>query len=144
MESEKSETKDDEVVSKPVGFSPRLFAYNIDITLLMISFVALSFLIENNIALYYTCAAIVLLYHAIFESSDWQGTVGKKYNKLKIVDRKGDRISFVIALVRVVLKVASFFLLFIGIFLIYTRKDRRSLHDLILGTYVIQDSNQAE
>ncbi|MEQ9288903.1 MAG: RDD family protein [Cyclobacteriaceae bacterium] len=121
-----------------VGFSGRLFAYNIDITLLMLLFIGCSFLIENNSIFYAFCLIMTTLYYAVLESSDWQGTPGKRYNGLMVVDANGRKISFPRALLRIIFKYLSVFLLFAGIFMIYLRKDRKSLHDLVSGTYVVK------
>ncbi|MDP4680636.1 MAG: RDD family protein [Cyclobacteriaceae bacterium] len=123
-----------------VGFFPRLFAYNIDISILMGSFVLVSFTTENDRLLYGICLFITTIYFAVMESSDWQGTVGKKYNHIKVTDSEGNAISFTLALIRVLLKYMSLMLLLISILVIYLRKDRRSIHDIILETYVIQST----
>ena len=121
-----------------VGFSERLFSYNIDITILMFFFMICSLIIENNDVLYVVCLIFITLYFTIFESSEWQGTPGKRYNKLKVINDEGMKISVVRALLRVLLKYVSIMLLFLGIFMIYFRKDRKSLHDIILRTQVVK------
>lgn len=121
-----------------IGFSKRLLAYNIDITVLMIPFIGISFFIEDNLNLFAVCFGIVCLYHTVLESSRWQGTLGKHYNGIIVVNRNKRKIGLWIAFVRVLLKFLSLFLLFSGFIIIYFRRDRRGLHDIILNTYVIQ------
>ncbi len=122
------------------GFFSRLFAYNIDITLLMGVYLLCSFLTSNNTILYGLCLTFTFFYFAVLESSDWQGTVGKKYSKLQVVDKNGYPLTIGLASLRSLLKFMSVFLLVIAIFIIYFRRDRRSLHDLILGTQVVRIS----
>ena len=58
-------------------------------------------------------------------------------NGLKVVNDQYERISFWHAMLRIVFKFLSLFLLFGGFFMIYLRKDRKGLHDLITKTKVI-------
>ncbi len=127
-----------DVEYEPVGFSERLFAYNIDITILIILFILVSFMVESNSILYSICMSVVTLYYTLFESSKRQGTPGKIYHKLKVINENGTRISVLKAFLRVLLKYVSILLLFLGIFMIYFRKDRKSLHDIILKTQVVK------
>lgn len=54
-----------------------------------------------------------------------------------VIDQNGKRISFITAFARVLLKFVSLMLMFSGFIMIYFRRDRRGLHDLILKTYVV-------
>jgi uncharacterized RDD family membrane protein YckC len=121
-----------------IGFFPRLFSYNIDITILMVVFVVVSFTTQNDKLLYSLCIGITTLYFSVLESSEWQGTIGKKYNKIKVVDAEGKRISFLLAFLRTLLKLISLLLLIFAILIIYLRRDRKSFHDIILKTSVIK------
>ena len=122
---------------QPASFSRRLLAYNLDLTIFIILAIPTSILIENNTILYGACALIVILYHALFESSPWQATPGKKQGKMKVVTVSGDRLNFLQASVRILCKFLSLVLFFAGFFMIYFRMDRRGLHDLLAGTQVI-------
>lgn len=122
---------------KTATFPLRLLAYNIDTTIFILLAVALSFVIEDNLVLYASCAGFILIYHAFCESSAWQATLGKRYTNMKVIDDQGERISFVKALCRVLTKVLSLVILFGGFFMIYFRADRKGLHDLICGTQVV-------
>ena len=118
-------------------FSKRLFAYNIDMTILMVPCVLVSFLIESNFVFFILCILIVCLYHAVFESSEYQATIGKKISKLKVVDNHGLPLEFPQAMIRIVLKFFSLILLFSGFIIIIFRKDRKGLHDIVSKTFVI-------
>lgn len=121
------------------GFTQRLFAYNLDITAMLVVFFPLSLWLANDWLFYTSCFVIICIYHATFESSDWQGTLGKRYGKMKVVDyNSGHSISFGRALIRILAKFLSLAPCFAGFFMIYFRRDRRGLHDLIAGTCVVR------
>lgn len=72
------------------------------------------------------------------ECSPMQATFGKRLRNLKVVDLEFQQISFWRALLRILLKFVSLGLLFAGFFMIYFRKEREGLHDLIMKTRVIE------
>jgi uncharacterized RDD family membrane protein YckC len=78
---------------------------------------------------------IFIFYSAISESSRYQSTPGKYFLGLKIWDEDGNRISFLKALSRAVLKVLSA-LTIIGAWMIDMNKKRQGLHDLVAKTIV--------
>jgi len=122
---------------KYATFPQRLYAYNIDITVFMLVIIPVAFFVESNFLIYCLSFIAICLYHAIMESSVIQGTLGKKMNGLKVVNDQMERISFGRALLRILFKFLSLLLLFGGFFIIYFRKDRKGLHDLITKTKVI-------
>ena len=77
---------------------------------------------------------------AIFESSKLRGTFGKRIMKLEISDREGNRISFIKAFFRNILRLFtgySYFFIFPFIIQIFTfRKYRKLFHDQISYTVV--------
>ncbi len=87
-------------------------------------------IIQNGIYL-----LIFISYSAILESSPYQATLGKYFLGLKIWDKDGNRISFLRAIGRAVLKVLSA-LTIIGALMIDVNKKRQGLHDLIAKTIV--------
>ncbi|UXP31066.1 RDD family protein [Reichenbachiella agarivorans] len=119
------------------GFSKRLFAYNLDITVMLLVIWPVSLFIPQNEFFYPLAVALVSLYHALMESSSWQGTLGKRYAQLVVTDEHGAPIGFGQALLRIVAKFLSLAVLFIGFFMIYFRKDRKGLHDMIAKTKVL-------
>ncbi len=120
-------------------FSQRLFAYNLDITVLLVTFFLLSLWVKNDGAYYFLCFIITCVYHAALEGSSWEGTLGKRFSRMKVVCfETGERISFFRALIRILAKFISLAPCFVGFFMIYFRSDRRALHDLIAGTCVVQ------
>lgn len=124
-------------MKKTATFSSRLMAYNLDLTILLVVFVPMVLWIEHNYILYPTMFAVVCFYHAFFECSGWQATPGKRQGKLMVISVDGGKLLFFQALVRILLKFLSLGLLFAGFFMIYFRKDRKGLHDLLAGTQVV-------
>lgn len=123
-----------------IGFAKRLFAYNLDMTILMVPCIGVSFLIDSNRLLFIVCCLIVCLYHALLESSKLQGTIGKYNRQIKVVDDNLERLTFIKALLRIVMKFVSLLLLFSGFIMIVFRRDRKGLHDIVSGTLVISST----
>lgn len=81
--------------------------------------------------------AVRALYFAFFNSSKWMGTPGKKLLGLKVVDDKGNRISFWDGIGRFIFKVISIILLGLG--LVPALFKKKTLYDYMLTTKVIQE-----
>lgn len=81
---------------------------------------------------------IWIFYHAGIDSSAWQGTIGKRLLKLKIVDLYGKEISIARAFFRCLSVFISIVPFGLGIWYISTDRKKRSWHDLIAGSYVIK------
>lgn len=125
---------------KPAGFSKRLFAYNIDMSILMLFFIPLYMFIDVQRWFFVSALVVSILYFSIMESSQLQATLGKKIAGLSVITIEGRHLSFARAFVRTFIKMASVIILFVGMILIYIRKDKKALHDLIVGTYVKQNT----
>jgi uncharacterized RDD family membrane protein YckC len=78
------------------------------------------------------------LYFALFESSVWQATLGKKALGLEVTDMQGARINFARATGRFFAKFLSGIILLIGYFMIGFTQRKQGLHDMIAGTLVIR------
>lgn len=81
---------------------------------------------------------IMFLYFPFCESSRYQASIGKYLFGMKVVDKEGKRIEFWRALARLISKGLSYMFLFIGFVMIAFSKNKQGLHDLIVGTYVVQ------
>lgn len=69
-------------------------------------------------------------------------TPGKKAYEIKVVDAKsGENLSFVKAFIRFVMFLFSSFTL-LGLIVVFYRKDKKSLHDLVCGSMVIVYENK--
>lgn len=79
------------------------------------------------------------LYNAYFESSDWQGTLGKKVLNLIVTDLEGNRVSFGRASGRFFAKIISDLIpLGIGYILAGVTEKKQALHDMIAGCLVLR------
>jgi uncharacterized RDD family membrane protein YckC len=76
------------------------------------------------------------LYESLLTSSSWQGTIGKKALRLKVVDEAGNRISFARATGRFFAKFLSRLMMSIGYLMIAFTERKQGLHDMIAGTLV--------
>lgn len=136
------------------GFWIRVGAYFIDFVVMLIPNMLLSFLIrsmnpaDNEIeqavieAMSFILSQIVWwVYYAVLHSSKWQASVGKMAVGLKVVDEKGNRISFGRATGRYFALYLSTLILGIGCMMVGWTKKKQGLHDIIAGTYVIKSEN---
>ena len=136
------------------GFWIRVGAFFIDsavmlIPVLMIRFLtfatASSFTEDLRVIEFFdaiNCLTVWWIYSAVFESSDWQGTVGKRCCGLKVVNENGSRISLAQATGRYFAKIPSAVILGIGFIMVGFTQRKQGLHDSVAGTFVIK--GQAE
>jgi len=78
------------------------------------------------------------LYEALLTSSSWQGTIGKRVLRLKVVDEAGNRIGFGRATVRFFAKILSSMFFCIGFIMIGFTDKKRGLHDMLASTLVMK------
>lgn len=78
------------------------------------------------------------LYEALLTSSAWQGTIGKKILRLKVVDEAGNRIGFGRATGRFFAKILSSMFFCIGFIMIGFTERKTGLHDMLAGTRVLR------
>jgi uncharacterized RDD family membrane protein YckC len=82
---------------------------------------------------------ITWLYHAYFESSSWQATVGKRVMNLYVTDLNGQPISFMNATGRHFAKIITGLIpLLLGYIMAAFTERRQALHDMIAGTLVLR------
>jgi uncharacterized RDD family membrane protein YckC len=84
------------------------------------------------------CFAAAWLYSALFESSSWQATPGKRALGLYVTDMAGQRISFGRASGRFFAKMISGLTMMIGYLMAGFTERKQALHDLIAGTLVLR------
>ena len=80
---------------------------------------------------------IVIIYTVLMECGESQGTVGKMIVRAKVITTAGKRIGFLRAVVRNVIKPVSLIVLGIGVIIAAFEKKKRSLHDFIAATFVV-------
>jgi uncharacterized RDD family membrane protein YckC len=79
------------------------------------------------------------LYNAYFESSEWQGTVGKKVMNLIVTDLEGNHVTFARASGRFFAKIISGLIpLGIGYIMAGFTERRQALHDMIASCLVLR------
>lgn len=87
---------------------------------------------------------LALAYFAIMESSSKQATLGKMALGITVTDHTGNRVSFLRAALRVIIKVISGapygILLLVSCFTIVFTRENKALHDMIAGTRVVMKS----
>jgi len=133
---------------EPAGFWLRFAAYVVDSVMLYIAGLVLGFVLtllffpESLPIVLATLLSLALglSYYALFESSEWQATPGKKALNLKVVDLNGRRISVGRGYGRAIAKILSGIpTLFIGMLMIVWTQRKQALHDFISGTLVVKD-----
>lgn len=125
----------------PASFKKRLFALGIDTFILMGLYVIFSDIIidytrSSFIYPYWQLVSYLGIsgYFAFSESSLKQGTLGKQWMKIKVVDKDGNRIHFAWALGRSFAKLSLSPILLI---VLLAEKDS-GRYGGILGTYVVE------
>lgn len=78
------------------------------------------------------------LYFALFESSAWQATPGKRALGLFVTDMQGRQISFGRATARFFGKILSSLVLLIGYVMIGFTEKKQGLHDMLADTLVLR------
>jgi uncharacterized RDD family membrane protein YckC len=78
------------------------------------------------------------LYEALLTSSSWQGTIGKRVLRLKVVDEAGNRIGFGRATGRFFAKILSSMFMCIGFIMIAFTERKTGLHDMLASTLVVK------
>lgn len=137
------------------GFWPRLAAFAIDVflmfsvILLIASFfparfeklfppvTSLADLPQPNPEVFLGLALFGCLYWAIFESSPWQATPGKRILKIYVTDMKGRRLSFARAVLRNLARQLSG-IFFIGYVMAGFTEKKQALHDLLASSLVLR------
>jgi uncharacterized RDD family membrane protein YckC len=124
------------------GFWIRLLAYIIDAMILgAITYPLIQVLNSMGIGDRYTnvlSIAISWMYFAVFESSDWMASPGKKVLGLIVTDEQGMKISIGLATRRYFAKILSGLLLGIGFIMIAFTARKQGLHDKIFHTLVLK------
>ncbi len=139
--------------TRKIGFGKRLVAYLIDTTLLtIVLFMVIKLMIKslfdgddlthelaktigNMVVL--LSISLYLAYFTFMESSKMQATVGKIVMKIKVVNEKFEKLTFVNALGRSVSRLISGMIFGIGYLMVLFNKDKKALHDMIAKTYVV-------
>lgn len=137
---ERMETSELHQVVEPAGFWVRLFANLLDAIIIGIPLSLLTYAITGSSqnSLNDTISTLYSLLVPVL----WMGyTVGKRIMGIRIVKINGENVGLWTTIKRVVISAFVYAItlgigLIVSFFMIGLRQDKRSLHDLIAGTYV--------
>ncbi len=114
----------------------RFWAFMIDLAVFILLFVVLAQLLDD-----FTVSVILLviiwLYYAFMESSPWQASLGKRLMGLKVVDKRGRRLTFAKASKRLLSRLVTNLTFYIGFFTAAFDKHKETLHDKMSHSVVI-------
>jgi uncharacterized RDD family membrane protein YckC len=132
-------------LSNPAGFWRRLAANLLDGIIIGVPLTFISYLITGGWDGDPVTDVINVLYGLIIPILWYGYTVGKKIMGIRIAKMNGDKIGFGTMFMRTVVGCIVYIVtigigLIVSAFMIGLRKDKRSLHDLIAGTYVTFDA----
>jgi uncharacterized RDD family membrane protein YckC len=150
--SEKEILKSQEPVigEEYAGLGLRILAYIIDIFIMIVPsllsmfiFIGPDFLHPQH-SLKRLLLSITLwgLYYGTTESSDKQGTVGKRIVGIKVIDENGNKLTFKRAVFRYLALYLSVIPLGLGIWTIAKDEKKQGWHDMLTDCYVIMDKQE--
>lgn len=120
------------------GFLRRFIASIIDIFVIILLFVFIQLITEtlDGTSFFVLFSLAMWIYFASQESSIRRGTVGKQAMNLIVTDLNGNRISFIQATKRFIMKILSAIPLFAGFLSILFTAKKQALHDIVAKTVV--------
>ncbi len=121
------------------GIGKRLAAGLIDAVVLNVAVLVLVLLLQPmDVARMQALGFIASwCYHASFECSSWQGSLGKMALGIRVTDLQGERIGFLRATGRHFGKLFSALTLMFGFLMIAFTEKRQGLHDMLSGCLVV-------
>ena len=124
-------------------FGRRLIAYIIDCGVLGVVYYFLNkyILDSQTFAIQFgVCNIIALFYFSMLESSPRQATIGKSILKLKVCDMYGNRLPFIRALIRNLVRYVNMFIFAIGYLPILFTKKQQGIHDMVARSLVVGEA----
>lgn len=119
-----------------VSIWKRFWAFLIDLAVFAVVFWTLAQLMDEwTVSL--VLLVIIWLYYALLESSPWQASLGKRVMGLKVVDKRGRRLSFAKATKRLLTRVLTNLTFYFGFFTAAFDKHHETLHDHLSKSVVI-------
>lgn len=85
----------------------------------------------------YLGLAVIAVYFIVLPATRWQGTVGKRANRIKIATLMGERVGLGRSALRFAASLVSWATLGLGFIACLWNARRRALHDYIAGTVVV-------
>ncbi|MFE3892553.1 RDD family protein [Priestia sp. YIM B13446] len=129
-------------VTKPAGFWIRLLGNLLDGIIVSIPLGLIGFLITGDFDREDPITSLIGFIYAVAVPILWYGyTIGKRIVGVRIVKINGKKLGIGAMLLRVLVAGIVYGLtlgiaLIVSVFMVVFRKDKRSLHDMIAGTYV--------
>ena len=117
----------------------RFWAFLIDVLVFVVLFWALA-QVMDNFSLSVVLLVLIWLYYAFLESSPWQASLGKRIMGLKVVDKRGRRLSFGKASRRLLSRIFTNFTFYFGFFSAAFDKQNKTLHDKLSKSMVISQN----
>ena len=114
----------------------RFFAFLIDAAVFAVIFWILSQMLSGA-TVPLVLLVIIWLYYALLESSPLQASLGKIIMNIKVVDRRGRRLTFWQATERILSKLITNITFYFGFFIAAFDKKKRTLHDRVSHSAVI-------
>ena len=119
-----------------VSIWKRFWAFIIDLLVFAALCIVLAQLLDE-FTLSLVLLVIIWLYYALLESSPWQASLGKRLMGLKVVDRRGKRLSFAKATKRLLSRLVTNLTFYFGFFTAAFDKRKETLHDKMSKSVVI-------
>ena len=120
------------------SFTSRLLAFNIDLVIFLALAVLLGMYITDDRLLYEVMGIIYLLYHFIFESSQWNGSIGKRLVGIEVASGDLADVNIKRLASRSIFKLVSALPLLLGFVLSAFHPRKQTLHDIMSGCVVIK------
>ena len=119
----------------------RFWAFMIDLAVFIVLFIFLAQLL-NDFTVSLILLVIIWLYYALLESSPWQASLGKRLMGLKVVDKRGRRLTFSKATKRLLVRLVTNVAFYIGFFTAAFDKHKETLHDKVSHSLVISADSE--
>ncbi len=119
-----------------VSIWKRFWAFIIDAAFFLLLFWILAQILDN-FTISIVLLVIIWLYYALLESSPWQASLGKRIMGLKVVDKRGRRLSFGKATKRLLSRVVTNLTFYFGFFTAAFDEHKETLHDKMSKSVVI-------
>lgn len=133
------------------GFWRRYAAFMIDFPLSLVAALALNMLVQSILPRSWFMGGLIPLsiilfgqiaYFVVFESSRWKATPGKRFFKLRVIDKVGKQITWKRSLVRAIIGLPSIPLI-MGVLMIGFNRKRQSFADRVTKTLVVKKASES-
>jgi uncharacterized RDD family membrane protein YckC len=140
---------------KTANLSKRTLAALLDVAIIsIIKFILINFLLINSwqvtiydsenssfaISISFLTILLYWLYYGFFDSNLLNGSIGKRLFKISVINQNNkNHLSLLDSFIRSTLRILSFILLLSGFIYAFFNEKRKTLHDLIIDTIVVDN-----